>query len=196
MVEIGRALLSIDIFREYFLCDLEKCLGGCCIEGDSGAPLAPGEAETISLSYPYFKNYLSAEHQRVVSENGFTVIDREGDEVTPLVDNRQCAYSFRDETGVLKCAMEKAFEEGRMDFKKPLSCHLFPVRIVSYRKFDAVNYEKIGICRAARECGQKKKVLLYRFLKEPLIRKYGEDWYNELVTIAEDKNFKRKIRNI
>jgi hypothetical protein len=196
MVEIGRALVSIDIFREYFVCDLEKCKGACCVEGDSGAPLAPGEAESISRSYPHFKNCLSAEHLQVISEVGFAVIDREGDEVTPLVNNRQCAYSYADEAGVLKCAIEKAFGEGSIDFKKPLSCHLFPIRIVSYRKFDAVNYEKIEICRAARECGLKLKVPLYRFLKEPFIRKYGEEWYQELENIAGDRNFRRKIRDL
>jgi hypothetical protein len=196
MVEIGRALVSIDIFRECFLCDLEKCKGACCIEGDSGAPLAAGEEDFITLSYPHFKDYLSAEHQLVISENGYAVIDREGDQVTPLVNNRQCAYSYTDEAGILKCAIEKAKEEGSIDFKKPLSCHLFPVRIVSYRKFDAVNYEKIDVCRSARECGLKLKVPLYRFLKEPLIRKYGQEWYQELVNIGEDKNFRRKIRNM
>jgi len=196
MVEIGRALVSIDIFREHFCCDLEKCLGACCIEGDAGAPLSPGEADSISQCFPHFKDYLSDDHRQVISENGFAVIDREGDQVTPLVNSRQCAYSYRDDKGVLKCAIEKAWEEGLILFKKPVSCHLFPVRIVSYRKFDAVNYEKIEICRAARECGLKNRVPLYRFLKDPFIRKYGEEWYNELENIAGDRNFRRKIRDL
>jgi len=194
MVEIGKTLVSFDLFREYFLCNPEQCKGACCIEGDSGAPLDKGEADSICFSYPEFKIYLSQAHRDVIAETGFSVIDREGDEVTPLVGNRQCAYSFYDEEGVLKCSMEKAWQLGLTHFRKPVSCHLFPVRITQYRHYDAVNYEKIDICQSARECGIKNKLPLYRFLKESLIRKYGESWYHELESIASDKNFIKKIK--
>jgi hypothetical protein len=196
MVEIGRTLVSFDIFREYFLCPPEQCKGVCCIEGDSGAPLDTGEADSIRLSYPDFKIYLSEAHLQVIAEAGFSVIDRDGDEVTPLVDNRQCAYSYYNEEGILKCSIEKAWHLGLTTFRKPVSCHLFPVRITHYRHYDAVNYEKIDICKSARECGIINKMPLYQFLKESLIRKYGENWYHELESIANDKNFMQKIMQV
>jgi hypothetical protein len=189
MVEIGRTLVSLDLFREYFLCNLEQCKGACCIEGDSGAPLDTGEADSICLSYPHFKIYLSEAHRLVIAETGFSVVDSDGDLVTPLVNNRQCAYSFFDEEGILKCGIEKAWQMGLTNFRKPVSCHLFPVRITPYRHYDAVNYEKIDICKSARECGIKSKMPLYQFLKDPLIRKYGESWYQELESLASDQDF-------
>jgi hypothetical protein len=193
MIEIGRTLVSLDLFTEYFLCDPVQCKGACCLEGDSGAPLDLGEADAIFINYPAFKVYLPETHRQVLIETGLSVIDIEGDEVTPLVDNRQCAYSFYDEDGILKCAIEKAWQLGLSGFRKPVSCHLFPVRITRYRHYDAINYEKINICKPARECGLKSKVPLYQFLKESLIRKYGESWYLELENLASDQNFIRKI---
>jgi hypothetical protein len=194
MVEIGRTLVSLDLFSEFFLCNLNQCKGACCIEGDSGAPLDKGEADSICLSYPDFKFYLSEAHRQVIAETGFSVIDRDGDEVTPLVNNLQCAYSFFDEDGILKCSIEKAWQMGLTNFRKPVSCHLFPVRITQYRHYDAVNYERIDICKSGRECGTKNEMPLYQFLKDPLIRKYGENWYHELESIAGDQNFIRKIK--
>jgi hypothetical protein len=196
MVEIGRTLVSIDLFREFFLCDLPECRGACCVEGDSGAPLAPGEDETISRIFPDIVLYLTEEHIRYINIQGFSLIDGEGDLVTPLVNGRECAYSFYDEAGILKCAIEKAWKEGSTDFRKPVSCHLFPLRIRSYRHYDAVNYEKVEICQPGRECGLKNKMPLYRFLKEPLIRRFGENWYRELESVANDKTFMRKIRSL
>ena len=194
MLEIGKTLISLDLFSEFFQCNLEMCRGVCCIEGDSGAPLDPGEADSIRLSYPDFKIYLSEAHCQVIAETGFSVIDREGDEVTPLVNNRQCVYSFFDEEGILKCCIEKAWRMGLTNFRKPVSCHLFPVRITPYRHYDAVNYEKIDICKSGRECGIKNKMQLYQFLKDPLIRKYGVNWYQELESLASDQNFMRNIK--
>jgi len=184
MIEIGRAIVSRDILEEHFLCDLEKCRGGCCIEGDSGAPLTPGEASQLEEAREVLKEYLPEEHRRAITRQGCSIIDRDGDLVTPLVEGRQCVYSFLDENEILKCAVEKAWEEGRIPFRKPLSCHLFPVRITAYKRFDAVNYQKIDLCRPARECGLAARVPLYRFLREPLIRKYGEAWFEELELAA------------
>jgi hypothetical protein len=194
MIKIGTTLVSLDLFTEYFLCDLEKCKGACCIEGDSGAPLEETEADSICLNYPVFKKLLPEEHKQVIDQQGYSVIDREGDLVTPLVYNRQCAYSFYDENGILKCAIEKAWQDGKILFRKPVSCHLFPVRISEYRYYDAVNYQKIDICNGGRECGIKNRMPLYLFLKEPLMRKYGEAWYKELESLANNKNFIRKIK--
>jgi hypothetical protein len=195
MIEIGRTILSLDLFLEQFECDLKECRGACCVEGDSGAPLTETEAEAIERDYPVFVQFLPERHREEISKQGFAVTDSDGDLVTPLVENRQCAYSFNDDEGILKCAIEKSYFEGKSGFRKPVSCHLFPVRISEYRHFDAVNYQRIAICHAGRVCGHRNNMPLYLFLKEPLIRKYGEEWYNELEKLAKNKTFLRKIRS-
>ena len=177
MIEIGRTILSRDIFEKHFLCDILKCKGACCIEGDSGAPLTEEEAKIIERDYFTFENLLPQKHKKEINKQGFSLIDSDGDLVTPLVDNRQCAYSYYNNKGILKCAIEKAHFEGKTPFRKPVSCHLFPIRITEYKRFDAINYEKLDICSPGRECGISEKLPLYKFLKEPLIRKYGEKWY-------------------
>lgn len=185
MVEIGRTLISLDIFEKHFLCDLLKCKGACCIEGDSGAPLTKEEAKIIEREYSHFKKYLPENHKKEIKIQGFSIIDSDGDLVTPLVNNRQCAYSFYDTSGILKCSIEKSFFEGKIEFRKPVSCHLFPIRITEYKRFDAINYEELDICKPGRNCGISNKLPLYTFLKEPLIRKYGSEWYKELKIAAE-----------
>jgi len=180
MVEIGQTLISDDIFEEYFMCDLLKCKGACCIEGDSGAFLNDGEAVTIEQDYQFFKIYLPEKHIEEIKKQGYSIIDNDGDLVTPLVNNRQCAYSFYDEKGILKCSIEKAYFEGKTNFRKPVSCHLFPIRITEYESFDAVNYQELSICKSGRICGSSHKLLLFKFLQEPLIRKYGNEWFTEL----------------
>lgn len=185
MIEIGRTIISRDVFEKKFVCDLLKCKGACCIEGDSGAPLTREEAEIIERDYPKFKKYLPKKHQDAVKKQGFSVIDSDGDIVTPLVDKKQCAYTFYDEKGIMKCSIEKAFFEGEITFRKPVSCHLFPIRITEYKRFDAVNYEELDVCKPGLACGEALQVPLYKFLKEPLIRKYGEDWFKEVEVAAE-----------
>lgn len=184
MIEIGRTILSRDIFEEHFICDLLKCKGACCEEGVSGAPVTVEEVIQIKKDYPAFKEYLSGKHIHEIEKQGFSLIDDDGDLVTPLVNDRQCAFSFYDESGILKCAIEKAFLEGKTDFRKPVSCHLFPIRITEYKKFDAVNYQQVRICKPGRECGKAAQLPLYKFLKEPLIRKYGKEWYDEVEVAA------------
>lgn len=184
VVEIGRTIISRDIFQEYFICDLLKCKGACCIEGESGAPLTDPEVNSIVEAFPTFKKHLPENHIREIEKQSFSIIDKDGDLVTPLVNEKQCAYSFFDENGVLKCAIEKAYFEDNSKFRKPVSCHLFPIRITEYKRFDAVNYEKADICKPGRKCGKKQKLRLYQFLKEPLIRKYGSDWYKEIEIAA------------
>lgn len=155
------------------------------MEGESGAPLTPDEAASIEKEYPVFEKYLPEEHRQSIQKQGFSLIDQDNDLVTPLVSGRQCAYSFFDDDGILKCAIEKAWSEGLIPFRKPVSCHLFPIRITEYKRFDAINYEELEICKPGRKCGKSKKVRLYQFLKEPLIRKYGEEWYKELEMAAK-----------
>ncbi len=188
MIEIGRTIISNDIFEQRFVCDLLKCKGACCVEGDSGAPLTTEEAEIIQKNYPEIEKYLPEEHKKEIRKQGYSVIDDDNDLVTPLVNKRQCAYSYEDEKGILKCSIEKAFNKGKITFRKPLSCHLFPIRITEYSRFDALNYEELDICKPGRECGKSMKMPLYSFLKGPLIRKYGEEWYHEVELAAEYLN--------
>ena len=185
MIEIGRTIVSRDVIEEHFLCDLFKCKGACCVEGDSGAPLTEEEASIIEANYPVFKKYLPEEHIREIEKQGNWVIDSDGDVVTPLVGNRQCAYSYYDGNNILKCAIEKSFLDGDISFRKPVSCHLFPIRITPYKRFDAVNYQELDICKPGRECGSSVRLPLYIFLREPLIRKYGEEWYSQLEIAAD-----------
>ena len=185
MIEIGRTILSRDVFEKHFLCDVFRCKGACCIEGDSGAPLTDEESVLIEQEYPNFEEYLPLKHKKEIEKQGFTVIDNDGDLVTPLVNERQCAYSFYNERGILKCAIEKAHFEGKFEFRKPISCHLFPIRITEYKRFDAVNYQELDICKPGRECGKSQKLALYKFLKEPLIKKYGANWFKEVELAAE-----------
>jgi len=179
MLEIGRAIVSLDILEKKFLCDLLRCKGACCVEGDSGAPVTDEEVMAIQKDFSEIRTYLPENHQTEIEKQGFSVIDIDGDQVTPLVNNQQCAYSL-EENGILKCGIEKAFLDGKTTFRKPVSCHLFPIRITEYKRFDAVNYEQIDICQPGRECGRSEKLPLFVFLKEPLIRKYGLDWYEQL----------------
>jgi hypothetical protein len=184
MIEIGRTIISHEVFKQRFVCDLLKCKGACCVEGESGAPLTSEEAKLVEQEYPKFEEYLPLNHREEIKKQGFSVVDKDNDTVTPLVGNHQCAYSFFDEKGIVKCGIEKAFMEGKSSFRKPVSCHLYPIRITEYKRFDAVNYEELEICKPGRECGHSMQMPLYSFLKEPLIRKYGEDWYREVEIAA------------
>jgi len=185
MLEIGNTIISLDILEKQFLCDLLKCKGACCVEGDSGAPVTEEEVKAIEEAYPEVQPYLSKSHQDEIKTQGFAVVDFEGDLVTPLVENRQCVYTY-EEKGILKCGIEKAFLDGKIKFRKPVSCHLFPIRITKYKRFDAVNYQQIDICKPGRQCGKSAKLPLYVFLKEPLIRQYGEEWYEQLNYAGEN----------
>ncbi|MFA9389241.1 MAG: DUF3109 family protein [Prolixibacteraceae bacterium] len=186
MIQIGDAIVSFDVFQKQFLCNLLACKGACCVEGDSGAPVTKDESELIEKYYPQFEQYLSDEKKKVILKKGFAVIDNDFDLVTPLFNNRECAYTFIDDQGITKCAIEKAYLAGQIDFRKPVSCHLFPIRIQSYKDFDAVNYQELDICQPGRKCGAQNSLPLYVFLKEPLIRKYGESWYQELELAAAE----------
>jgi hypothetical protein len=185
MIQIGKTIISFDIFENLFLCKLLECKGNCCVEGDSGAPLTEEEALKIETFYPDFEKYLSESNKREIEIQGTSVTDKDGDLVTPLFNKRECVYTFTDEEGITKCAIEKAFLNDEIPFRKPVSCHLFPIRITEYSDFDAINYQELAICKPGKECGMKAKLPLYQFLKEPLIRKYGEEWYKEVEIAAE-----------
>ena len=193
MLEIDRALVSLDILEKHFLCDLLQCKGACCIEGDSGAPLTKEEANKIDEIYPQVQPYLSKKNNDLIKKHGAHFIDKDGDLVTSLVGNQECVFTYRNKKGILKCGIEKAYFDGKVDFRKPISCHLFPIRITEYKRFDAVNYEKLDICKPGRLCGASEKLPLYRFLKEPLIRKYGKEWYEKLEIAAD--HFQKEKKN-
>lgn len=185
MHEIKETLISDDIFDKKFVCDLSACKGACCVEGDSGAPLTEEECSILDDIYDEVKTYMRAEGIQRVEEEGTFVMDSDGDLVTPLVNNQECAYVFFDEKGITKCGIEQAFNDGKIDYKKPISCHLFPVRLKEYPTFTAVNVQLLEICSCACDLGSELKVPVYKFLKEPLVRKFGEDWYAELEKAAE-----------
>ena len=182
MIQIEDKIISLDIFETYFFCDLSACKGSCCVEGDSGAPLLYEEKKILEEIYEKVKPYMSKEGKVEVEKNGVSTIDKDGDLTTTLVKNKECSLVIF-ENGIAKCSIEKAYNNGSIEFKKPISCHLFPIRIAEYPDFEAVNYEKIKICKPACDCGSKLKIPLFVFLKEPLIRKYGESWYEELLKV-------------
>lgn len=182
MIQIEDKIISQEIFDQQFVCDLNACKGACCVEGDSGAPLLKNEAKELEKSYSIIRKYLSADGKEAIKKQGFSVIDSDNDLTTPLINNRECAYVFND-SGITKCAIEKAYLEDEISFKKPISCHLYPIRITEYEEFDAVNYESNKICSPACKLGELLKVSVFRFLKEPLIRKYGKSFYKELEVV-------------
>ena len=186
MIQIDDKLISEDLFSEEFVCNLAKCKGICCVEGDAGAPLDEDETKILDEIYPKIKPYLRPEGIQAIEEQGTYTLDFEGDLVTPLVNNAECAYVIFDEKGYTKCAIEKAYEDGVIDWQKPISCHLYPIRITEYSNFSAINYHEWDICSDACTRGKELGVKVYQFLKKPLIRKYGEEFYQTLSEAAEE----------
>ena len=180
LVEIKDKLVSADLFQEKFVCDLSACKGSCCVEGDDGAPLKKDEIETLRAVYPTVKPYLTKKGIEAIEKNDVYYNDRFDEPVTTLVDNGACAFANFDTDGTAKCSIEQAYREGKINWKKPISCELFPVRVKKYNSFTALNYEAIDICKPACSCGDHLNVKLYQFLKEPLKKSFGEDFYNEL----------------
>ena len=192
MLRIGDTIFSFDILEKKFSCDLPECLGNCCRYGDSGAPLTEEEVDILDVIWSEVKPYLRSEGVAVIEAEGTSTTDFENDRVTPLIGKEECAYTIL-ENNIFKCGIEKAWEEGKIVFRKPLSCHLFPARIKKYSGFNAVNYQELSICLPAVECGNREGIYVYEFLKAPLIRAMGEETYNELCIAAEElrKNPKR-----
>ncbi|MER3470924.1 MAG: DUF3109 domain-containing protein [Chitinophagaceae bacterium] len=186
MIAIDNVLLSDDVIQARFVCDLHKCKGGCCEDGDAGAPLEKEEKKHIDDFYETVKPYLTPESIEVVERQGKYSYDKEFGWVTPTVNGAICAYGYRDDQGVIKCAFEQAYNDGKIGWKKPISCHLFPIRLSKSREYIMANYEpRPDLCKAACSLGKKLKVPVYQFLKEPLIRKFGTDFYNALHHIAK-----------
>ncbi len=186
MIAIDNILISDLVIDEQFVCDLLKCKGGCCEDGDAGAPLENEEMTRLREVYPAVKPYLTPEGIREIEGRGSYNYDREFGWVTPTISGKMCAYGFRDAKGVVKCGIEQAYYDGKTDWKKPISCHLYPIRIAYTKTHEVVNYEpREAMCKPACHLGAKLKVPAYTFLKEALIRKYGEDFYNALEQAAK-----------
>jgi hypothetical protein len=192
LVEIGDKIVSLDVFEKKFVCDLNACKGACCVEGDSGAPLTLEEVSIIEDNLDKISPYMRKEGIAAVEESGVFYMDWDNEPVTTLVNEKECAFVFFDENGITKCAIEKAHQQGEIDFKKPLSCHLYPIRVQKFEKFTALNFNEWNICKPACECGEKLDVPTFRFLKEPLIRAFGEGFYNELIQVDNQVNSKTK----
>ena len=187
MFQLGKTIVSEDIIERDFVCNLSACKGACCVDGDAGAPLEEDEALILDKIYPKVKPFLRKEGIAVIEMEGAFINTREGELETPLVNGADCAYVNFDEKGVALCAIEEAHNQGEIDWKKPVSCHLYPVRVKDYSEFSAVNYHKWQICDDACALGKELQVPVYKFVKQALIRKFGEDWYMELEKIAESK---------
>lgn len=186
MIQIDDKVISIELFRQKYCCDLSKCKGECCYEGDSGAPLDDEETEILEKIYPIIEPDLTEAAKAEIAANGKWTTDNDGDRVTPIINGKECVYTYRDEDGTWKCAIEKAFYEGKIDWKKPISCHLYPIRTQKYKSFEAVNLHLWDVCKPAMELGKKIGLPAYKFLKEPIIRKWGEAFYEELENVAPE----------
>jgi len=185
MLQINDTIISLDVIERRFLCDLSQCKGFCCVEGESGAPLLKEEVAILEELLPEVWDDLSPEAQKLIDRKGVAYRDVDGEMVTSIVNGKDCVFTCYDASGVCKCAIEKAFREGRVSFYKPISCHLYPIRVCKYPVFTAVNYHHWQVCRAAELLGEKVGLPVYKFLKEPLVRRFGEDWYNQLEIAAE-----------
>ena len=185
MIQIEDTIVSLDVIERRFMCDLSQCRGACCIEGESGAPLEEGEAEQLRLALPEVWDELKEDAREVIRQQGVSYLDADGDEVTSIVNGRDCVFTRYAPDGTCHCALEQAFREGRTTFMKPISCRLYPVRITQYRRFRAVNLHRWEVCRPAEILGERLGIPAYRFLREPLISKFGTEWYTALEAAAE-----------
>ena len=190
MIAIDNVLLSDEIIEEQFVCDLNKCKGGCCVDGDCGAPLTKEETKILKSIYPVITSYLTPEYIQEIERQGTHTTDSEYGYVTPTVNGGICVYGITDELGIVKCGIEQAWKDSKIDFRKPISCHLYPIRIISHPGYEAVNYEpREDLCKPACKQGRKLKVPVYKFLQEAIVRKYGA-----LDSIAK-KYFDKKEEN-
>lgn len=192
MIVIDNTLVSDLVIEEQFVCDLLKCKGGCCEDGDAGAPLEREEMDRINEVYEIVKPYLTQAGIREIESKGRYNYDREFGWVTPTIEGKMCAYGFRDEKGIIKCGIEQAYYDGKISWKKPISCHLYPIKINKTKEHEIVNYEpRDKMCSPACALGKKLKVPAYVFLKESLVRKFGADFYEALDQVAK-KYFEAK----
>ena len=186
MVQIQDTIVSFDLFEEYFCCNFSHCKGICCVEGDAGAPVLLEEVEKLEEALEVIASEMTPEARAVVDEQGVVYNDRDGDLVTSIVNGKDCVFASRLENGGCICLIEKAYREGRTSWRKPISCYLYPVRLRKVGDFTAVNFHKWDVCNSAFIKGRRKGIRAYEFLKEPLIERFGKEWYDELLIVAEE----------
>ena len=185
MFQLGKTIVSEDILEKDFVCNLAACKGACCVDGDAGAPLSETETKKLDEIYPKIKPFLRKEGIAAIENQGKWTIGTDGDFETPLIENKDCAYVIFDQKTAL-CGIEQAYNQGIIDWKKPVSCHLYPVRVKDYTEFAAVNYDRWDICDPACSLGKELEVPIYKFVKEALIRRFGQDWYLKLEKVAAE----------
>jgi len=193
MLRIEDTIFSFDLLEKKFRCNLTACLGSCCRYGDSGAPLSTGEAHILEEILEEVKPYMRPEGLSAIEEKGSSTTDFENDKVTPLIGNEECAYTVLKDN-IYLCSIEMAYNDGKVKFRKPLSCHLFPARVKYYSDFRAVNYQELAICSPARKYGSEEGVYVYQFLKEPLIRAFGQEMYDDLCIAADELRKNKTIK--
>ena len=185
MFQLNKTIISEEILEKEFVCNLSACKGACCVDGDAGAPLELAETKILEEIYPKVKPFLRKEGIKAIEEQGKFVIGEDGEFETTLIEGKDCAYVIFDGKTAL-CGIEQAYNQGLIDWKKPVSCHLYPVRVKEYSDFAAVNYHKWHICSDACSLGKELEVPVYKFVKEALVRKFGQQWYDELEKVALD----------
>lgn len=186
LFELDNKIISSEIFKRKFVCDLSSCKGACCIEGDGGAPLKLEEVENIEKNLPEILNFLDVASINSIENNGFYHKDSAGEFATNLMSDGSCVFVFRNELGHLSCGIEQAYREEKINMNKPISCHLYPIRVKKIGDVEALNYEEWSICTSACILGASQNIRVYEFLKEPLIRAYGEAFYNELNSLKQE----------
>ena len=185
MVEIEDKIISDELFEKKFVCDLQKCKGGCCVEGDSGAPLNSNEIKDITKNLSTIKSEMSPKGLNAIKKNNFHYIDSDGDKVTKLVDGKECVFVVFDKNNIAKCSIESAYRKKKINFNKPISCHLYPVRVVKYDSFTAVNVDSWHVCKPACECGIELNVPVFKFLKDAIVRSWGLDFFSKLDSVYD-----------
>ncbi len=186
MFLIQNTLVSLDVLEKEFCCDLDKCRGCCCIEGDAGAPISDEEVKQVEQILPLLLPDMTKQAREVVAKQGISYLDPSGERVTSIVNDKDCVFARTDHNGWCYCLIEKAYNDGRIPFKKPISCHLYPIRLTKVGNYTGVEYHRWDICHCARQLGKKIHTPLYQFLREPLIRRFGQEWYNELELTANE----------
>lgn len=187
------SLVSLDVLEKEFCCDLETCKGACCIEGDAGCPVTDEEEKAIAAILPELKADMTKEARHAVDEHGLSYLDPSGEKVLQIVNGKDCVFARVDHNGWCYCLIEKAYRAGKLPFNKPISCHLYPIRLNTVGEMTGVEYHRWDICHCARQFGKKNHVKLYEFLREPLIRRFGEEWYNELKLTATEWQKQTKL---
>jgi hypothetical protein len=192
MFIIGDTLVSEELLDEQFVCDLNACRGQCCVEGESGAPLNQDELPLLEAVYDKVIPFMRQEGIEAIEKYGLYTVDSDGDFVTTLVsEGKECSFVTFDEKGIAKCALEQAYNAGATNWKKPISCHLYPIRLAKLPEYNALNYHRWQVCSPACELGKALKVPVYKFLREPLIRRFGDGWYEELEAVAANWNLRQ-----